>query len=535
MSNYKILLRLEGLIKSEGTSADYSSSHFLLAKNHFSYFSKKIKNRYFECYDYYKKSKELDDMQHGFVDIKEFKDRFKKEYFNDRDDYKNYLTILFEDWECELFKNLGFEKEKNHLIDTKEVMNAFNERKSNISDLDEIHNDVDLLIYLDNCYKEDLEIFNLVEGKLDLIYKNLEENEVLEYSYGQIFSKNTSTEELLGFINKKKFEGKIDYELELSKSQEYQKIIFFKDDSVALQNRNGSWTSPSFKSNVYSDVAKKISEEYVDYVFRKKPKYKNIFIDKLRSDSYKMQSFELASKNLMQFENTLKSQDVNYFEKIKSKDMSVEKVDDYINKIVYESKVKKFAMSIISKKYNHLYNEESLSFFKELYDLNISKSILSKNIGAKLAGFKSPEDFNMALQRFYNSLNDFDKDSFLLKSKNLNASVVVDENDLLILKIEDFKASSKLGSASWCISRSNYYFQDYTTDGNSQFFIYDFTKDSKDENSMIGITLNKEGVKTAMHNKSDGLIVDFKTIEKWESVINKNLNNKTENKKKLKM
>lgn len=112
------------------------------------------------------------------------------------------------------------------------------------------------------------------------------------------------------------------------------------------------------------------------------------------------------------------------------------------------------------------------------------------------------------------------KESYLLKSENANTDVVLDGRDLLILKINDYKASSILGSASWCISRNENYFKNYTENDNSQYFIYDFSKDSSDNDSMIGITLDKKGEKTAMHYKNDDNVFQPDVVNKWKTIIN---------------
>lgn len=52
-----------------------------------------------------------------------------------------------------------------------------------------------------------------------------------------------------------------------------------------------------------------------------------------------------------------------------------------MHKLIREHKIKKFAESIVSSKYKHLYNKESYKLFQELYDLSIDTKTLQEMIG----------------------------------------------------------------------------------------------------------------------------------------------------------
>ena len=537
MAEQRTLLKMEEIINGVRSSSDYASKHNLLVRNHYAFFLNKLEENYKDCLDYYKKSKSLDDMSHGFVDISEYKDRFKRDYIDERKDYEEYLGVLFEEWSVEMFDNLGLDDSYKSLVDVSDLEPVFLERRTEGFEIDNLKSDEEdkLIQILDDLHEKDIELFNKVEKKINNIYQCLKNNDILELSFAEQYANNMSGEDLLDFINKKNFDDAISGELKMTKSQEFQKVLFFKDDSVAYQDRHGDWGAPEFKAKTYSDFMSFVAEQYVDYTFRKKPKFKDVFLDKMKSEGYPMRKFDLSSQNLIQYENTLKAYDKDYINQLKNDSITLEGIDDYINKIIYKSNVKKFATSIISKKYSHLYNEDSYKYFKELYDLNISRSALEENIGSKMAGFKNSEEFNSALSRFYNSLNEFDRESYLMKMENIDADVIVDCDDMLILKINDYKASSVLGSGSWCISRSSMYFEDYTEDGNAQYFIYDFTKDSRDNDSMIGLTLTKEGDKKAMHYKNDDPVFEQSIVDKWSSTINDELKSQNKKTKKMKM
>ncbi len=86
---------------------------------------------------------------------------------------------------------------------------------------------------------------------------------------------------------------------------------------------------------------------------------------------------------------------------------------------------------------------------------------------------------------------------------------------MIIIKIENFQQSAAVGSSSWCIVRDQVYFNSYKEDSH-QYFIYDLNKDPVENNSLVGITLTKNGSHSAAHFKNDNQLCDndeFKTLQ----------------------
>lgn len=105
---------------------------------------------------------------------------------------------------------------------------------------------------------------------------------------------------------------------------------------------------------------------------------------------------------------------------------------------------------------------------------------------------------------------------------------------MVIMKVNDFEASSKIGSASWCLSRTEHYFESYVTSPkNYQFFIFDYSKQSTDKDSMIGITLRQNGEFRAAHYKDDSEMNEtkpsFLQLQKKIILNNKDLFNDLSN------
>jgi hypothetical protein len=94
------------------------------------------------------------------------------------------------------------------------------------------------------------------------------------------------------------------------------------------------------------------------------------------------------------------------------------------------------------------------------------------------------------------------------------------------LKINNYEASKALGSGSWCISRHESHFDSYAGKADKlQFFVFDYTKESNDKMSMIGITLNKDGTHSAAHIKNDDPLYakDNKFLALQKTIITENM------------
>lgn len=84
----------------------------------------------------------------------------------------------------------------------------------------------------------------------------------------------------------------------------------------------------------------------------------------------------------------------------------------------------------------------------------------------------------------------------------------------MIVEINSFDESKTLGTDNWCISRSDYYFKSYCENENRQYFVFDFSKESKDRQSMIGITLTPSGTIHAAHDKTDDSVKNDMSVLK---------------------
>jgi hypothetical protein len=290
--------------------------------------------------------------------------------------------------------------------------------------------------------------------------------------------------------------------IELSDNRKIPEIIYFKDNSVSYKEA-GKYLRLRNKEEL-ALVLSNVEESCIHEMLKNRPKIAKFFIDKHEGEKlnyrHSFHKVETVIKSFIKHEDILKNSQFDY---TVFKDKDFEAIDDHINQIVHAHKVKAYANSIFSNKYKHLMNEEALGYFKELYDLDFPAEKLQKNIGSKIAGIKTQEDFTFVVKQLYASLSGFNAEAKKSVADDLKANVIVDNQDILVLEIENYEQSRKLGSSSWCIVRDAMYFDEYVRKGSRQFFIYDFSKKEIDNDSMIGITLDKDGYNLFQHFKDD--------------------------------
>lgn len=301
----------------------------------------------------------------------------------------------------------------------------------------------------------------------------------------------------------------------------YRKLVVFEDNTCAVLVDGQEHFEVFANINETKNLVKVGVLAYLKNILRKNPTIskvistafeKNIGRINESTERYYDRPFQLGKilvsiGTYFQNENILKSSKFDFIETC-NKLISFEKIDDKMNKIIREHKIKKYAESIVSSKYKHLYNKQSYKLFKELYDLKIDLKTVQEMIGKKLAAVESEEMFNTNIQNMINTFNDFNMEAIKIKAKSTKAKIISDNNEMLILEIANFEQSKSLGSGSWCISRDKTYFDQYTENGAKQYFIYDFKLSSKSMKSLVGITVTKEMTIKAAHTKSDSQLND---------------------------
>ena len=193
----------------------------------------------------------------------------------------------------------------------------------------------------------------------------------------------------------------------------------------------------------------------------------------------------------------------------------MEDLYDYLQSFEIDRKVNQVIKSLPSIS-RRLANDE----LKELIRLNPEDKIVNalKDFYSKKGGRYSKNDDATALIKdtrdFINNLKgNFNSETIKKRLEGLNVDIVVDTPELLMARIHDYDASSKVGSKHWCISNSQSMWNSYVNDFTNQYFVWDFTKDIDDKRHMIGTTISPGGKITSGHWSDDSSIRDLSVLD----------------------
>lgn len=382
--------------------------------------------------------------------------------------------------------------------------------------------DIGSLIAIEDLDKFRRDIYSCFET----IYEKGCANKKTNYSMADQYINTLSTATGISkFLVDKTLSDDLVLNVDLNVGQ-YRNIKMFNDDSMIVTDAD-SKVKRVFSNIEATFILNDIIGNDIKQSLRKTPVIMKKFMDMYIENNRRPVSVYLVMNTYLNNEQVLKSNKFNIIdalqtmkEDINSKqyleerkfDDHCEALDDEMNAIVKNHKVKQYSHSIASNKYMHLYDEKSYKIIEAIYDLKIESSVLQDNIGKKIAAYHTPDEFNAGLKSLLNTFSDFTPEKIREKASSCKADVIVEEDNKIIIKIEDFKQSKIMGSSSWCIARDEHYFKSYVGDYNHQYFIYDFNKDSSDNESMIGITLSPEIECEAAHMKNDDDISNDKKL-----------------------
>lgn len=119
---------------------------------------------------------------------------------------------------------------------------------------------------------------------------------------------------------------------------------------------------------------------------------------------------------------------------------------------------------------------------------------------------------------------------FLDKTNDVVITWKSPEKQQIICAVFGYKALKEIAYMSnWCIVRDPDYYDSYTSNGNIQYVLYDFSKDSSENKSVIGFTVTTELTQRACHDKNDrgcNLPNEFyvtlaKSVRKYDTIFKK--------------
>lgn len=370
----------------------------------------------------------------------------------------------------------------------------------------------DLMNRINNeIIKFDLIIDEFIER---LYAKNFTEIAPLNERYVRKINTIKDHEELALFLVKKEFETSIKVNIVLGDNQKIQSYTLMNDNSVFIK-KNDTYQAIR-KSNELTPIMKEFQESAFSHLLRKKPTMAKIFIEVLKdSQIVEFNKGLTAINTYLENEQILKNMKFNHAI-FKEKDF--EGIDDYMHSLINEHKIMQYAKSILSNKNKEYLSKDALTSFKLLKEMDITEHQLQDLIGKKLSALKSTEDFEAYLKKVVAHFSGFNHEVLSQKLLIHKIKSVYDEKNIVVFPVDKYEQSKSLGSPSWCIVRDKIYFDRYTSDDKKQYFIYDFNKAEKDNESMIGFTLEKNGTFNTQHAKNDDY---YKVNEFLEDIADK--------------
>ena len=317
------------------------------------------------------------------------------------------------------------------------------------------------------------------------------------------------------------------------KSNQYHSIILFDDASMLVQHTKESDFEMYYNFRAIPQLALELLEENLKSKTKKNPiiykafssKFKDIKLSKEKqlsfghhtSDSSNYAQLYRILAYYFENENALKSNKFNIIEALKT-NIKLEYIEDEMNKIMKTHKATKYAKALFSKKYEHLYSDALVSVFSEFCDLSVPIETLKSYIGKKMASFNTPEELLFALEGTLNLVTNFNAEWVKETTQKVNAKIISEKDNKIIVQLETFEQAKILGSSSWCISRDKDHFENYTKDNRKQYVVYDFTKKPTNHLSMLGCTLSASFKFKNAHWKNDKILSEIKGTDDYRAI-----------------
>jgi hypothetical protein len=297
---------------------------------------------------------------------------------------------------------------------------------------------------------------------------------------------------------------------------------FFKID-VSFMEENNLFYNPVDFYQYFIDILK-------SYSFRKNPHWAEITNEKLFKKSLRqfhdVYIYDTNPHNSMQLLFDKIKVDLefsNYLLKNKTylkKDFKIENrmsvygarsemedIMDEIDLIIRKRKGDQLIKSLIPKKIINIVDVNSKLYIQDIANADIDKSEINR-LKSKVFKCKTTTDLNNYLILFLNNALMWSKKEKLAELstiKDINIVTHLDYKNLLLVRVDSYKAMSKIGSSSWCIATSESMWNSYLHEihGNTQWILYNFNLPSTAKDSMVGITQKLDNNIYAAHYKDD--------------------------------
>lgn len=266
--------------------------------------------------------------------------------------------------------------------------------------------------------------------------------------------------------------------------KEFKRIIrneVYEDKDFDLKDGN-----LTYRKNLINNINE--LERQVNSIESNSDENREFFLKLNETYNVFLTTFEFYNKykNLIKSDKNFKMEKINY----------LEECYDEINKLVENSNLKKYVKKIIGS-YNHLKSEENMAILKDLKERKISDKIIKKEL-KNIALIKTPEDLFLELEKISKTISENLNNHISLLNKietnELNAELLYsyDNNKKNLVVTKDIKSSKYLCPSIWCITKSESFFNSYKGDGFNTV-LFDFSRNSKDRFSIVGLSIKKSG------------------------------------------
>lgn len=152
-----------------------------------------------------------------------------------------------------------------------------------------------------------------------------------------------------------------------------------------------------------------------------------------------------------------------------------------------------------------------IDIFSKFYLLSYAKQ---HNFVRKMSTIDNADEIIRQMSLLTKAHFEWNKESFLnfIKNvENINCEVVLDRDNLVIVKVNDYDTIKYLAkTTNWCISKNKKYWNDYVgnrSGESTQYVLFDFSKDEDDEFSIVGFTtLARKGIVNAHSFSNENLM-----------------------------
>lgn len=198
-----------------------------------------------------------------------------------------------------------------------------------------------------------------------------------------------------------------------------------------------------------------------------------------------------------------------------------EQIEDIINIRKHSHQYKLIISNKLTSKNKELFEPKSFLLLEELTKEGLTANDFHKEFVKKIAKYKSKDELEIGLNLYATRRRGWSKESYIAKIRDTGLECSEIRKEILLTEIETYEQSSKIGSSNWCIATDDYFFEDYTKNYQRQYFVYDFNKEARDPESMIGVTVNFDGEIIYAHDKNDDDIIHEVCVKNLNGIFSK--------------